>query len=64
LLKPVSAEPTDPSVAFLVDAAASLITAAPKTIDDKLGRMVEIMATARDRRIGTLTGDDVDGGYV
>ncbi|MEL6201331.1 MAG: phytoene/squalene synthase family protein [Pseudomonadota bacterium] len=64
LLKPVSAEPTDPSVAFLVDAATSSVVSAPKTIDEKLGRMVEIMAAARDRRMGTLTGDDADSGYV
>ncbi|MEO1701263.1 MAG: phytoene/squalene synthase family protein [Pseudomonadota bacterium] len=64
LLKPVSAEPTDPSVAFLVDAAASRAASAPKTIDDKVGRMVEIMATARDRRLGALTRDDTDSGYV
>lgn len=51
LLKPVSAEAADPSVAFLVDAAAHFGPSQPKTLDDKLGRMVELMGTARDRRI-------------
>ncbi|MEO0542353.1 MAG: phytoene/squalene synthase family protein [Pseudomonadota bacterium] len=64
LLKPVSAEPTDPSVAFLVDAVASARSAEPRTIDDKVGRMVEIMASARDRRLSALTTDDTDSGYV
>ncbi|MEL6919779.1 MAG: phytoene/squalene synthase family protein [Pseudomonadota bacterium] len=66
LLKPVSSEPADPSVAFLVDAAASPLPAQPKTIDDKFGRMVELMATARDRRmgVGMHNPDDPEGGYV
>ncbi|MEM1376221.1 MAG: phytoene/squalene synthase family protein [Pseudomonadota bacterium] len=64
LLKPVSSHPADPSVEFLVEAAASKEPWQPKSLDDKFGRMVEIMAIARDRRMSNHRPDDTEGGYV
>ncbi len=49
-LRPPMGDPAHPSVAFLVDAAAAPGPTTPRTIDAKLGRMLEIMAEAGQRR--------------
>ncbi|MEM8785005.1 MAG: phytoene/squalene synthase family protein [Pseudomonadota bacterium] len=53
-LVPVSTAPTDPSVAFLVEAAASARgPAPPRTADAKFGRLLELMArSAEHERMG------------
>ncbi|MEO1745124.1 MAG: phytoene/squalene synthase family protein [Pseudomonadota bacterium] len=67
LLKPVSSDPADRAVSFLVESAATSAPPRLKSVDDKIGRMVELMATARDRRMSLHTqprSDDPEGGLV
>lgn len=49
-MRPPSSVAADESVAFLVDLAASPDPVPPRTVDAKLGRMLEIMGDARDRQ--------------
>lgn len=48
--RPTMTAPAHPSVAQLVDWCAAPEPLPPRSIDDKLGRMLEIMGDARDRR--------------
>ena len=54
-LRPPMGDPAHPAVGFLVDAAAAPNPAPPRTIDAKLGRMLEIMADAGHRRARMAT---------
>ncbi|WP_394690197.1 phytoene/squalene synthase family protein [Hoeflea sp.] len=50
LFQPVSTEPAHPEVRFLVEAAAAGRSQAPRGLDAKAGRMIELMARSEDRR--------------
>lgn len=49
-LRPPMADPPDASTAFLVKIAASPEPVEPRTVDAKLGRMLEIIGNARERQ--------------
>jgi 15-cis-phytoene synthase len=51
-LSPVLTAPTHPEARFLVDACADLSRRAPRGIDEKAGRLIEILGLAHARRNG------------
>lgn len=54
LFQPVSVEPAHPEVRFLVEAAAAGRVNAPRGLDAKAGRMIELMALSETRRRQTF----------
>ena len=57
-LSPVRSAPTHPAAQFLVDAAAAPTSRAPRGLDEKAGRLIELLALAESRKRAFQTMQD------